>query len=293
MSSPTDSISSGEFYPPHVARLDWGIPARVSRYLKSHGLRPRNVLYNASVPALYEAALKHERGSAITSTGALVAYSGKKTGRSPSDKRIVCNEETRGPSARAPSTPPAAQQWLTLVVWRAQTRSGGARGRPTSRWYAQCEQAVLAHGAALFRARVERGLVLHLPRACPELPLHQGPALRVRRCATRAPAAAESRRPTLLAWNGPSAATRPAHAPPDALVPGFAGADPRYRIKVRVITSRAYHGQLPACHARHAPPRGPAHPAVRSPVHAQHAHPADGARAGRLRRPGVDHLQRR
>lgn len=101
MSSPTDSISSGEFYPPHVARLDWGIPARVSRYLKSHGLRPRNVLYNASVPALYEAALKHERGSAITSTGALVAYSGKKTGRSPSDKRIVCNEETRGPSARA------------------------------------------------------------------------------------------------------------------------------------------------------------------------------------------------
>lgn len=31
----------------------------------------------------------HESGTAITSTGALNAYSGVKTGRSPSDKRIV------------------------------------------------------------------------------------------------------------------------------------------------------------------------------------------------------------
>lgn len=44
---------------------------------------------NASVPALYEDALVYETGSAITSTGALTAYSGNKTGRSPLDKRIV------------------------------------------------------------------------------------------------------------------------------------------------------------------------------------------------------------
>jgi phosphoenolpyruvate carboxykinase (ATP) len=31
----------------------------------------------------------YETGTAITSTGALTAYSGKKTGRSPMDKRIV------------------------------------------------------------------------------------------------------------------------------------------------------------------------------------------------------------
>jgi phosphoenolpyruvate carboxykinase (ATP) len=31
----------------------------------------------------------YEVGSAIASSGALTAYSGKKTGRSPSDKRIV------------------------------------------------------------------------------------------------------------------------------------------------------------------------------------------------------------
>ncbi len=44
---------------------------------------------NPSVAALYEDALVYETGSAITSSGALTAYSGKKTGRSPLDKRIV------------------------------------------------------------------------------------------------------------------------------------------------------------------------------------------------------------
>jgi ATP-dependent phosphoenolpyruvate carboxykinase len=44
---------------------------------------------NPSVASLYEDALVYEDGSAITSSGALSAYSGTKTGRSPSDKRIV------------------------------------------------------------------------------------------------------------------------------------------------------------------------------------------------------------
>ena len=44
---------------------------------------------NPSVAALYEDALVYETGSAITSTGALTAYSGAKTGRSPLDKRLV------------------------------------------------------------------------------------------------------------------------------------------------------------------------------------------------------------
>ncbi|KAK0249230.1 Protein kinase C-like 1 [Friedmanniomyces endolithicus] len=50
------------------------------------------IIANPSVPALYEDALVYETGSAITSTGALSAYSGAKTGRSPSDKRIVKEE---------------------------------------------------------------------------------------------------------------------------------------------------------------------------------------------------------
>ena len=49
---------------------------------------------NPSVAALYEDALVYETGSAITSTGALTAYSGAKTGRSPLDKRIVKEESS-------------------------------------------------------------------------------------------------------------------------------------------------------------------------------------------------------
>lgn len=48
-----------------------------------------SIIANPSVAALYEDALVHETGTAITSSGALTAYSGAKTGRSPSDKRIV------------------------------------------------------------------------------------------------------------------------------------------------------------------------------------------------------------
>jgi len=51
---------------------------------------------NPSVPALYEDALVYETGSAITASGALSAYSGAKTGRSPSDKRIVQEDSSAG-----------------------------------------------------------------------------------------------------------------------------------------------------------------------------------------------------
>lgn len=57
--------------------------------LESHGIKVRNIMRNATPAVLYEQALRYERGSAITSTGALVAMSGEKTGRSPNDKRIV------------------------------------------------------------------------------------------------------------------------------------------------------------------------------------------------------------
>ncbi|OCT53528.1 hypothetical protein CLCR_10862 [Cladophialophora carrionii] len=50
------------------------------------------IVANPSVSALYEDALVYETGTAITSTGALTAYSGSKTGRSPLDKRVVKEE---------------------------------------------------------------------------------------------------------------------------------------------------------------------------------------------------------
>jgi phosphoenolpyruvate carboxykinase (ATP) len=50
------------------------------------------ILRNAAPARLYEEALRYEPDTAIASTGALVALSGKKTGRSPKDKRVVENE---------------------------------------------------------------------------------------------------------------------------------------------------------------------------------------------------------
>merc|ERR1711977_553149 len=52
------------------------------------------IVANPSVSALYEDALVYETGTAITSSGALSAYSGNKTGRSPLDKRVVKEESS-------------------------------------------------------------------------------------------------------------------------------------------------------------------------------------------------------
>jgi phosphoenolpyruvate carboxykinase (ATP) len=58
------------------------------------GLDVDEIYYNSPPGVLYEQALLHEKGSAIVSTGALAVKSGKKTGRSPLDKRIVFEEST-------------------------------------------------------------------------------------------------------------------------------------------------------------------------------------------------------
>ncbi len=57
--------------------------------LTKNGITVKDIVRNASPSRLYELALSHEKGTAITNTGAMVAMSGEKTGRSPRDKRIV------------------------------------------------------------------------------------------------------------------------------------------------------------------------------------------------------------
>jgi len=61
--------------------------------LQQYGLCVTDVHRNLSPAELYEHGLAHD-GSSLTSTGALVAISGAKTGRSPKDKRIVDNPES-------------------------------------------------------------------------------------------------------------------------------------------------------------------------------------------------------
>ena len=63
--------------------------------LEQHGITVKKLLRNAPPSVLYEEGLRREAGTAISSTGALIAMSGAKTGRSPTDKRVVEEETTK------------------------------------------------------------------------------------------------------------------------------------------------------------------------------------------------------
>lgn len=57
--------------------------------LREYDLTVAEVHRNLPPSVLYEHAIRYEKDACVTSNGALVAYSGAKTGRSPRDKRIV------------------------------------------------------------------------------------------------------------------------------------------------------------------------------------------------------------
>jgi phosphoenolpyruvate carboxykinase (ATP) len=63
--------------------------------LAEYGITSSTILRNASPSVLYSEALTHDAGSVISDVGALIAKSGKKTGRSPKDKRIVEHAESQ------------------------------------------------------------------------------------------------------------------------------------------------------------------------------------------------------
>ncbi|NJM91103.1 MAG: phosphoenolpyruvate carboxykinase (ATP) [Myxococcales bacterium] len=63
--------------------------------LSKHGITVGDIRRNLSPAKLYEEAIRHESGARIADSGALIAYSGLKTGRSPKDKRIVREEATQ------------------------------------------------------------------------------------------------------------------------------------------------------------------------------------------------------
>jgi len=64
--------------------------------LNQYGIDVKEIYRNASVPMLYELGLRTEKGTAMSDVGALLVYSGEKTGRSPKDKRIVRNPDSEG-----------------------------------------------------------------------------------------------------------------------------------------------------------------------------------------------------
>jgi phosphoenolpyruvate carboxykinase (ATP) len=63
--------------------------------LKDQQLSVSEVHHNLPPSALYEHAIRYDKDASIAENGALVAYSGAKTGRSPKDKRIVKNPQSQ------------------------------------------------------------------------------------------------------------------------------------------------------------------------------------------------------
>ncbi|HEY4284179.1 MAG TPA: phosphoenolpyruvate carboxykinase (ATP), partial [Chthoniobacterales bacterium] len=63
--------------------------------LAEHGLNVSEIHHNLPPSALYEDAIRFEKDATIAENGALVAYSGVKTGRSPKDKRVVENPASK------------------------------------------------------------------------------------------------------------------------------------------------------------------------------------------------------
>ena len=62
--------------------------------LTAHEITVSNIRHNLSSSQLYEDAIRYEPGSRMADSGALVAYCGAKTGRSPKDKRVVRHPES-------------------------------------------------------------------------------------------------------------------------------------------------------------------------------------------------------
>jgi phosphoenolpyruvate carboxykinase (ATP) len=62
--------------------------------LSVHGIHVQRIHRNLAPSMLYEEAIRSEAGTTISNNGALIAYSGAKTGRSPKDKRLVRQAST-------------------------------------------------------------------------------------------------------------------------------------------------------------------------------------------------------
>ena len=62
--------------------------------LQSLEIEVADVQRNAATSALYEECIRRDAGATISDRGALIAYSGTKTGRSPADKRVVKHPDT-------------------------------------------------------------------------------------------------------------------------------------------------------------------------------------------------------
>src|SRR6516165_1806782 len=77
-------------------------PMKQSFNLHDYDITVSEVHHNLAPSLLYEHAIRYEKDASIADNGALVAYSGVKTGRSPKDKRVVKHPESEANVWRGP-----------------------------------------------------------------------------------------------------------------------------------------------------------------------------------------------
>jgi phosphoenolpyruvate carboxykinase (ATP) len=87
--------------------------------LKDHELSVSEVHHNLPPCSLYEHAIRFEKDASIAENGALVAYSGAKTGRSPKDKRVVKHPESEKDVWWGPVNIPCDARTFTVNRQRA------------------------------------------------------------------------------------------------------------------------------------------------------------------------------
>ena len=88
--------------------------------LKEHDIHVSEIHRNLPPSVLYEHAMRYDKGASIAENGALVAYSGAKTGRSPKDKRIVKNSQSESDIWWGPVNIPIDAHTFDIVRSRAR-----------------------------------------------------------------------------------------------------------------------------------------------------------------------------
>jgi phosphoenolpyruvate carboxykinase (ATP) len=88
--------------------------------LAAHELTVSEVHRNLPPSSLYEHAIRHDKDVGIAANGALVAYSGAKTGRSPKDKRVVKHPDSEKDVWWGPVNIPCDERTFAINRQRAR-----------------------------------------------------------------------------------------------------------------------------------------------------------------------------
>src|SRR5262249_40611830 len=88
--------------------------------LQHYDITVAEIHHNLPPSQLYEHAIRYERDASIAENGALVAYSGVKTGRPPKDKRVVKHPNSEADVWWGPVNTPLAPQ--SFVINRERAR---------------------------------------------------------------------------------------------------------------------------------------------------------------------------